>query len=99
MAEAMIPLTEIRERKARAVRPDPAAAPRPDFHAELFKLEARGELIVQRMPEPYVEVTTKFGRTKKIPLDHLWHHQSCGQVWSYPWLYHVDSLAKPPVRS
>lgn len=24
MAEAMIPLTEIRERKARAVRPDPA---------------------------------------------------------------------------
>jgi heterodisulfide reductase subunit B len=79
MSEHMLPLVEIREKKAQPVRPNPAAAPRPDLHEELFELEARGELIVQRVPEPYVEVTTKYGRTKKVPIDHLWHHKSCGQ--------------------
>lgn len=71
MSEYMLPLVEIREKKAQPVRPNPAEAPRPDLREELFELEAHGELIVQRVPEPYVEVTTKYGRTKKVPIDHL----------------------------
>ena len=31
-----------------------------DFHDLLFELEAEGELIVQRVPEPYLEVMTKY---------------------------------------
>jgi len=50
-----------------------------DFHDTLDQLEADGELIVQRVQEPYVEVMTKYGRTKKIPLQNTWHHKSCGQ--------------------
>ncbi|MFQ6019376.1 MAG: heterodisulfide reductase-related iron-sulfur binding cluster, partial [Dehalococcoidia bacterium] len=55
-----------------------------DFHEQLFELEAKGELIVQRVPEPYVEVETKYGRKKKIPLEHTWHHKSCGQCGHIP---------------
>jgi heterodisulfide reductase subunit B len=55
-----------------------------DFHEHLFELEARGEWIVQRVPEPYVEVMTKYGRTKKIPLEMTWHHKSCGQCGHIP---------------
>lgn len=84
MSEYMLPLVEIREKKAQPARPNPAEAPRPDLREELFELEARGELIVQRVPEPYVEVTTKYGRTKKVPIDHLWHHKSCGQCGHIP---------------
>jgi len=36
------------------------------------------------VPEPYVEVTTKYGRKKKIPLEHTWHHKSCGQCGHIP---------------
>ena len=46
---------------------DGEAPPTTDIREVLFELEAAGELIVQRVPEPYVEVTTKYGRTKKIP--------------------------------
>ncbi|MFQ5612771.1 MAG: heterodisulfide reductase-related iron-sulfur binding cluster [Anaerolineae bacterium] len=55
-----------------------------DFHELLDDLERRGELIVQRVPEPYVEVMTKYGRTKKIPLNNTWHHKSCGQCGHIP---------------
>ena len=55
-----------------------------DFHDWLFELEADGELIVQRVPEPYVEVMTKHGRVKKIPLEPTWHHKSCGQCGHIP---------------
>jgi len=47
-------------------------------------LEAKGELEVQRVPEPYVEVETKYGRKKKIPLEQTWHHKSCGQCGHIP---------------
>jgi len=55
-----------------------------DFHDLLFELEAEGELTVQRVPEPYLEVMTKFGRMKKIPLQNTWHHKSCGQCGHIP---------------
>ncbi len=54
------------------------------FKELLFELEAKGELIVQRVPEPYIEVETKFGVKKKIPLDRHWHHKSCGQCGHIP---------------
>ncbi len=55
-----------------------------DFHEELFRLEAEGEWIVQRVPEPYIEVSTKYGRPKKIPVARMWHHKSCGQCGHIP---------------
>ena len=55
-----------------------------DFHDHLFALEEEGELVVQRVPEPFIEVMTKYGRTKKIPLDQTWHHKSCGQCGHIP---------------
>jgi heterodisulfide reductase subunit B len=55
-----------------------------DIREKLFELEDAGELIVQRVPEPYVEVMTKYGRTKKIPEQMTWHHKSCGQCGHIP---------------
>ncbi|MCP3974636.1 MAG: heterodisulfide reductase subunit B [bacterium] len=65
-------------------RPDPANAPTIDIRETLFELEAAGELIVHRVPEPYVEVMTKYGRTKRIPEQMTWHHKSCGQCGHIP---------------
>ena len=39
--------------------------PTDDYREKLFELEKAGELEVQRVPEPYVELETKYGRTKK----------------------------------
>ena len=36
--------------------------PTEDYRELLFELEAKGELEVQRVPGPYVEVETKYGR-------------------------------------
>lgn len=36
MSEHVIPLAELRERKAQAVRPNPEEAPRPDLREELL---------------------------------------------------------------
>jgi len=58
--------------------------PTEDYRELLFELEAKGELEVQRVPEPYVEVETKYGRKKKIPLEFTWHHKSCGQCGHIP---------------
>ena len=55
-----------------------------DFHEDLFRLEAEGEWIVQRVQGKYVEVPTKYGRMKKIPEAGLWHHKSCGQCGHIP---------------
>jgi len=55
-----------------------------DLRQTAFELEAQGEWIVHRVPEPYAEVTTRFGRVKKIPLLHTWHHKSCGQCGHIP---------------
>lgn len=55
------------------------------FKDQLFELEAKGELIVQRIDEGnYVELETKFGRMKKIPIQNTWHHKSCGQCGHIP---------------
>ena len=64
-------------------RRSPEDAPE-DLRAMAFELEAKGEWIVQRVPEPYVEVQTKYGRMKKVPLQHTWHHKSCGQCGHIP---------------
>ena len=55
-----------------------------DFHEDLFRLEAEGEWIVQRVPEPFIEVSTKYGRPKKIPVAGMWLHKSCGQCGHIP---------------
>ncbi len=80
-----IPVEEvIKAGKTPGFKTTPEEAPTEDFHDILFQLEKEGELIVQRVPEPYVEVTTKYGRKKKIPLEHTWHHKSCGQCGHIP---------------
>ena len=48
--------------------------PTEDYREHLLELEKEGELEVQRVPEPYIEVETKFGRIKKIPEQMTWHH-------------------------
>jgi len=65
-------------------RPDPKDAPTEDIRERVFELEEKGEWIVQRIPEPYATVETKYGRTKKIPIEHTWHHKSCGQCGHIP---------------
>ncbi len=62
----------------------PEEPPTEDYHEALDELEREGEIIVQRIQEPYIEVQTKFGRTKKIPVDKTWHHKSCGQCGHIP---------------
>ena len=62
----------------------PAKPPTEDCRELLFELEAAGELEVQRVPEPFVEVDTKYGRKKKIPIERTWHHKSCGQCGHIP---------------
>lgn len=84
MAKNPVIIDELLERKAQPVIRDPAQAPTHDLREELFELEAKGELIVHRVPEPYKEVTTKFGRIKKIPIEKTWHHKSCGQCGHIP---------------
>jgi len=66
------------------VKKDPSKAPTEDIHEKLFEIEEEGDWIVQRVPGPYAEVETKFGRTKKIPLQGTWHHKSCGQCGHIP---------------
>ncbi|HSG12444.1 MAG TPA: heterodisulfide reductase-related iron-sulfur binding cluster, partial [Gaiellaceae bacterium] len=73
---------EALKRKKESFERDPALIP--DFREELFRLEEAGEWIVQRVSGPHVEVPTKYGRTKKVPLGHLWHHKSCGQCGHIP---------------
>lgn len=81
----MIPHAAILNKaKDREFHRDPALAPNEDYHDAIFELEKEGEWEVQRVPEPYVEVKTKFGRIKKIPIEHTWHHKSCGQCGHIP---------------
>ena len=63
---------------------DPEKAPNHDLRDEIFQLEKEGEWIVQRVPEPYIELDTKYGRKKKIPVEKTWHHKSCGQCGHIP---------------
>lgn len=81
LAKARIPVTKAKDRLFKA---DPENAPNKDLRDEMFQLEKEGEWIVQRVPEPYTEVLTKYGRTKKIPVEKTWHHKSCGQCGHIP---------------
>ncbi len=65
-------------------RPDPEEAPEEDLREAVLQLEREGEWIVQRVPEPYYEAPTKYGRMKKIPYERTWHHKSCGQCGHIP---------------
>ena len=63
---------------------DPDRAPKEDLRDEIFQLEKEGEWIVHRVPDNYIELDTKYGRKKKIPIDKTWHHKSCGQCGHIP---------------
>jgi heterodisulfide reductase subunit B len=69
--------------KRAAFRRSPDDAPE-DFRERAFELEAQGEWVVQRVPEPFVEVGTRWGRPKRVPIQHTWHHKSCGQCGHIP---------------
>ncbi len=79
-----IPLTVLEDRRQARDDRGAMAPPTEDIREKVFELEARGEWIVQRVPEPWVPVTTKYGRTKKIPIEKSWHHKSCGQCGHIP---------------
>ncbi|MCB0587707.1 MAG: hypothetical protein KDD06_20615 [Phaeodactylibacter sp.] len=68
----------------RTFKANPDEAPTHDLRDEIFQLEKEGEWEVMRVPEPYMEVMTKYGRTKKIPVEKTWHHKSCGQCGHIP---------------
>ena len=55
-----------------------------DIRDELWELDEKGEIEVLPVPEPYREVERKDGKVKKIPLEGLWHHKSCGQCGHIP---------------
>jgi heterodisulfide reductase subunit B len=79
----MIPYDAVTTKSSRRFERQAEYAPE-DFHERVLELEAEGEWIVQRVPEPYVEVMTKYGRKKKIPVELTWHHKSCGQCGHIP---------------
>ena len=68
----------------RTFTPDPEQAQDEDLREAVLELEREGEWIVQRVPEPYYEAGTKYGRKKKIPYEKTWHHKSCGQCGHIP---------------
>lgn len=78
------PLTFAEQAKQRIFKRDPNEAPIEDVREEVFALERAGEWKVQRVPEPFVTVDTKYGRLKKIPVQRNWHHKSCGQCGHIP---------------
>ena len=84
MSEIPVAVTFAEQAKQRIFKRDPDAAPIADIRAKVFELEAAGEWRVQRVPEPFSPVMTKYGRTKKIPVEHTWHHKSCGQCGHIP---------------
>ncbi len=76
-----LPVVKATDRKFEA---DPDNAPTEDIREELFQLEKEGELEVIRVPDNYIELPTKYGRMKKIPVEKTWHHKSCGQCGHIP---------------
>ena len=54
MTENLTTVEQILERKSHPVVRDASVAKTHDMHDLLFELEAKGEIIVQRVPEPYV---------------------------------------------
>jgi heterodisulfide reductase subunit B len=78
-----IPVEEITKKKAQFVR-DPDAMVPENIRDEVLKLEADGEWTVQRIPDEFIEVPTKYGIPKKVPIQPTWHHKSCGQCGHIP---------------
>ncbi|HEX9696162.1 MAG TPA: heterodisulfide reductase-related iron-sulfur binding cluster [Actinomycetota bacterium] len=78
-----IPVEQILSKKAKFER-DPDAHVPEDFYEQVFRLEEEGEWIVQRVPDDFIEVPTKYGRPKKVPRQPTWHHKSCGQCGHIP---------------
>jgi heterodisulfide reductase subunit B len=76
-----LPITKASDRHFKI---NPNDAPVKDLREELFQLEKEGELEVIRVPDNHVELMTKYGRMKKIPIDKTWHHKSCGQCGHIP---------------
>lgn len=70
--------------KARRAERKDAPPPIEDIRERVFEIEATGDWTVHRVPEPYTEVKTKYGRVKKVPQQDLWHHKSCGQCGHIP---------------
>ncbi|MBI2526815.1 MAG: heterodisulfide reductase subunit B [Candidatus Rokubacteria bacterium] len=64
-----------------ARRPEDAAE---SLRERTLELAERGEWIVQRVPEPHLEVPTRSSGVKRVPLGHTWHHKSCGQCGHIP---------------
>jgi heterodisulfide reductase subunit B len=79
-----IELQVLEERRLAQVQAGAVAPPIEDVREKVLEIEARGEWIVQRVPEPSIPVTTKYGRIKKIPAGQVWHHKSCGQCGHIP---------------
>lgn len=57
-----LPVMKAVDRKFEA---NPEEAPKEDIRDAVLQLEKEGEWEVIRVPEPYMEVKTKFGRIKK----------------------------------
>jgi heterodisulfide reductase subunit B len=70
-------------RPKRQFRRTPEDAPA-DLREKVLELEAKGEWIVHRVPDPAIEVQTRHGRIKRVPREHTWHHKSCGQCGHIP---------------
>ena len=49
-----------------------------------LELGERGEWTVHRVPPGSAEMATRSGGVKRIPVDHTWHHKSCGQCGHIP---------------
>jgi len=76
-----LPIVKAVDRKFEA---NPDEAPTEDIREAVLQLEKEGEWIVPRVPEPFMEEKTKYGRIKKIPVEKTWHHKSCGQCGHIP---------------
>jgi heterodisulfide reductase subunit B len=79
-----IDVATLTKKSSRVFHRDPETVNSESMRDKVLELEAKGEWIVPKVPEPFVEVTTKFGRIKKIPLARTWHHKSCGQCGHIP---------------
>ena len=71
-------------KSSRKFERDPAIVQGEELREQVLELEAKGEWIVHKVPEPWITVQTKYGRDKKIPTGHTWHHKSCGQCGHIP---------------
>ncbi|WP_430626279.1 hypothetical protein [Sulfobacillus thermotolerans] len=79
-----LPITGTKVETSKVFERDPETVRDEDLREAIWELGREGEWIVQPVPEPYYLAPTKFGRMKKIPLEHTWHHKSCGQCGHIP---------------